>query len=109
MLEAGGLINTIDPSKFPFLLTRIITKLYVAESIFASEKEINGDLFSSVMIYFCTSRHVRNEPTFSSAEHEQLCSRFAMNEGQLRTVLEALSYVFEQVVCRSLLNFSVML
>mmetsp|Transcript_28497 Transcript_28497/g.33703 ORF Transcript_28497/g.33703 Transcript_28497/m.33703 type:complete len:199 (+) Transcript_28497:18-614(+) len=67
MKEAGALINTIDASKFPFLLTRIVQKL-----------------------------HLRNESIFSDVEHEQLCGRFSLSDGELRTVLEALSYVFEQ-------------
>ena len=33
----------------------------------------------------------------SSGGGYQLCSRFSLSDGELRTVLEALSYVFEQV------------
>lgn len=63
-------------------------------------------------------RHVRNQPVFTEAEQTQvinsssllvdnrgqlmsvafqLCGRFSLSDVQLRTVLEALSYIFEQV------------
>lgn len=40
--------------------------------------------------------HLRNESIFNDSEEQQLCSKFSLRESELKTILAALSYVYEQ-------------
>eukprot|EP01132_Coremiostelium_polycephalum_P007815 gene7815-9618_t len=65
--ESIELINKLDPSRFPKILTRIIQKI--------------GQ---------------RNERIFTDAEEAQLQNLLNITSSQLKTVVECCSYIFEQ-------------
>eukprot|EP00002_Diphylleia_rotans_P002600 TRINITY_DN11649_c0_g1_i1.p1 TRINITY_DN11649_c0_g1~~TRINITY_DN11649_c0_g1_i1.p1 ORF type:complete len:203 (-),score=62.81 TRINITY_DN11649_c0_g1_i1:349-957(-) len=65
--EAVALINSAANAKFPLLLSRIIQKLHLRENI------------------------------FSEAELEQLQELLQLSPADLQTVLDACSYIFEQL------------
>ncbi|EDO32681.1 predicted protein [Nematostella vectensis] len=64
---AVQLINNIDTSRFPLLLTRIVQKL-----------------------------HLRDENAFTAEEEEKLQVAFALDKDDLHIVLETCAFVFEQ-------------
>ncbi len=65
--EAASVVNAVEISKFPLLLTKLIQKL-----------------------------HQRSSQIFNQAEEEQLKLLFGFSDDQLRVVLDSSSYVFEQ-------------
>ena len=65
--EAVKLINELDISKLPLLLTRIIQKL-----------------------------HLKEDSIFSADEEQQLCKLLSLSEADLDVVLGASAYIFEQ-------------
>jgi hypothetical protein len=67
--DAVALMNTVSEKKLPLLLKRIVSKL-----------------------------HVRDGATFSDAEQEKLAKMLKLNQGDLSTILEACSYVFEKAL-----------
>jgi COMM domain containing 10 len=66
--DAVSLMNTLEERKFPLLLQRIVSKLH------------------------------QRGTSFSDKEQEKLAKMLKLNQGELSTILEACSYVFEKAL-----------
>ncbi|XP_064259820.1 COMM domain-containing protein 10 isoform X2 [Passer domesticus] len=71
--RAVSLLNTVDPGRFPRLLSRLLQKL-----------------------------HLKAESTFSEEEEEKLQIAFSLEKQDLHLVLETISFILEQAVYHNL-------
>ncbi|KAJ1412694.1 hypothetical protein B484DRAFT_435302, partial [Ochromonadaceae sp. CCMP2298] len=70
-VKAASLVNALPVEKFPLLLSRILSKLHLKEAF------------------------------FNAQETEQLQDLFSLSAEQLSTVLDCISYIFEQAAFTS--------